>query len=449
MASTYLTKTFSTTGDRQKFTLSMWFKRGLVPIGNQAGTEGMLFNAYQDSGNQDQIWLQSNGTINYVRNNANAVTPSQMLRDPSAWYHVVFAGDTTQGSNADRLKVYINGTQAPIGQQDTIAQNSNFGAINNAQQYTFGRRNGSNDRYFDGSISHVHMIDGTAYDASAFGEIDSTTGQWKIKTSPSVTYGTNGFFILKDGNSVTDQSGNSNNFTVGGGTLTKTEDNPSNVFATGNNLIGRHTNGTNLVPALSNGNLTALADGSTWQIFKSTLGASSGKYYAEFKWISDSNTRYAYVGIYDEDNYAEKATGYPYMGDMANGYGYYSESGDYWNNSSSTSFGSSFNSSGDGIQGVAMDLDNSKLYFSKNGVWQGSGDPSNGTGGISITANRTYTFGLQIYAVGSIKYSVNFGNGYFGTTAVSSAGTNASGNGIFEYDVPTGFTALTTKGLNL
>ena len=43
----------------------------------------------------------------------------------------------------------------------------------------------------------------------------------------------------------------------------------------------------------------------------------------------------------------------------------------------------------------------------------------------------------------------NFGNGYFGTTAVASAGTNASGNGIFEYDVPTGYTALSTKGLNL
>ena len=90
---------------------------------------------------------------------------------------------------------------------------------------------GTSAYYFDGSMSHIHFIDGTAYDATAFGEYDAN-GVWKIKTSPSVTYGTNGFFILKDGNSVTDQSGNSNNFTVGGGTLTNTEDNPSNVFAT-------------------------------------------------------------------------------------------------------------------------------------------------------------------------------------------------------------------------
>ena len=105
-------------------------------------------------------------------------------------------------------------------------------------------------------MSHVHFIDGTAYDASAFGETDATTGEWKINTSPSVTYGNNGFFILKDGNSVTDQSGNSNNFTVGGGTLTKTEDNPSNVFATWNPLS--ICNGSILKSTFTNGNTSIL-----------------------------------------------------------------------------------------------------------------------------------------------------------------------------------------------
>ena len=82
-------------------------------------------------------------------------------------------------------------------------------------------------------MSHVHLCDGTySLSASDFGSTDSTTGEWKINTSPSVTYGTNGFFIMKDGNSVTDQSGNSNNFSVSNGTLTKTEDNPSNIFTT-------------------------------------------------------------------------------------------------------------------------------------------------------------------------------------------------------------------------
>ena len=81
-------------------------------------------------------------------------------------------------------------------------------------------------------MSHVHFTDGYAYDADTFGETDATTGEWKIKTAPSVTYGNNGYFILKDANGVTDQSGNSNNFTVGGGTLTTLQDCPDNNFAT-------------------------------------------------------------------------------------------------------------------------------------------------------------------------------------------------------------------------
>ena len=81
-------------------------------------------------------------------------------------------------------------------------------------------------------MSHVHFCDGYAYQASDFGSTDSTTGEWNINTAPNVQYGTNGFFVLKNGNSVTDQSGQSNNLTVGGGTLTNTEDNPSNNFAT-------------------------------------------------------------------------------------------------------------------------------------------------------------------------------------------------------------------------
>jgi hypothetical protein len=86
--------------------------------------------------------------------------------------------------------------------------------------------------YFDGSMSHFHFVMATALAPTVFGSTDSTTGEWKINTSPSFTYGNNGFTILKDGNTITDQSSNSNNFTLGGGTLTKTEDCPSNVFAT-------------------------------------------------------------------------------------------------------------------------------------------------------------------------------------------------------------------------
>ena len=98
-------------------------------------------------------------------------------------------------------------------------------------------------------MSHVHFCDGSALAPTVFGSTDSTTGEWKINTSPSFTYGTNGFTILKDGNTITDQSANSNNFTLSSGTLTKTEDCPSNVFATLNPLTSSNV-------TYSNGNLS-------------------------------------------------------------------------------------------------------------------------------------------------------------------------------------------------
>ena len=127
--------------------------------------------------------------------------------------------------------------------------------------------------------------------------------------------------------------------------------------------------------------------------------------------------------------------------------------GNYYNSGSGTSAGVTY-TAGD-IIGVALDCTNNKLYFSKNGTFILSGNPSTGANGISITAPASVTLGgyypSQTFWENSTSgtFSINFGNGYFGTTAVSSAGTNASSNGIFEYDVPANFTALSTKGLNL
>jgi len=98
-------------------------------------------------------------------------------------------------------------------------------------------------------------------------------------------------------------------------------------------------------------------------------------------------------------------------------------------------------------------MTNGFLYFSKNGTWQNSGNPESGASGTNAAyGSISSTIGSHAYDGSSTQtheYSFNFGQGYFGTTAVSSAGTNASGIGIFEYDVPNGFTALSTKGLNL
>jgi hypothetical protein len=101
------------------------------------------------------------------------------------------------------------------------------------------------------------------------------------------------------------------------------------------------------------------------------------------------------------------------------------------------------------IYGFAIDLDNQKMYGHMNGTYFHSGNPSAGSGGIDVSS--FYTVGEPLFpsfTVHNSNLEINFGNGYFGTTAVASAGSNASNIGIFEYDVPTGYTALSTKGLN-
>ena len=139
-----------------------------------------------------------------------------------------------------------------------------------------------------------------------------------------------------------------------------------------------------------------------------------------------------------------------YLGASNKGYGYLSNGNKQYNNSA-TSWGNTYTTND--IIGIAMDLDNHKLYFSKNGTFQESGDPTSGSTGTgaaySLATGVFYSFGGSSYHGGTNPvYDWNFGNGYFGTAAVASAGTNASGNGVFEFDVPAGYTALSTKGLN-
>ena len=437
MASTYLTRTTGSPTNSKKFTVSGWFKIFDT-------TENQFLQHYTDGSNREHMYFAS-GTFRWYCNDGGTtrvfVKPNMQFTDMAAFYHIVIACDTTQNTVSDRVKIYVNGSQ--ITSFDTATyppQNFDFLINSNNKLLAMGRYMGIDDYYYDGIISHFHFIDGTQYDATAFGETDTTTGEWKIKSAPSVTYGNNGYFILRDGNSVTDQSGNSNNFTVAGGTLTKTEDCPDNVFATLNPLAQTLSGIT-----YSNGNTVASMTGDVGQRQSiSTLGMPSGKFYMECKLqaIGSTGGSFPYVGIVAQEKYDSDM----YVG--GNGTGWH-PTGDIYNGGSNSSSGSTY-TTGD-IIGVAVDIDNSKLYWHKNGTYILSGNPSTGANGYDIsarTAEGVLGFGVSHWNNNGI-WQTNFGNGYFGTTAVSSAGTNASENGIFEYDVPAGFTALSTKGLNL
>ena len=442
MASTKLQRTFTTDhGNVYKWTYSFWVKRGSL------GSDQAMAAVTYSSSYQSRILFRSDDQLEVFdyRNNSYRVQKktNRKFRDTSAWYHIVVSNDNTQASADDRTKIYINGVQETSFSTNTQYDQNQKTSFNDDYPNYLGSY-GSGD-YLDGSMSHFHFIDGTAYAPTEFGETDATTGEWKIKTDVSVTYGTNGFFILKDGNSVTDQSGNSNNFTVGGGTLTKTEDSPSNVFATLNAL-------DNTSQTLSNGNTSGY--GVTNKAYRTTLGFQGGKYYWEAKCVTQ-NTYTMIVGLINETNISNGSYASGNIGTNANGWAYFMQSnqdnGKSWHNNT---LGSTYQtiSQGDILQ-IAVDGDAGKIWWGVNGTWVNSGNPANGTNAVftNVSTDQILFPSYSAYngSGGNPLISFNFGNGTFGTTAISSAGTNASGNGIFEYDVPTGFTALSTKGLNL
>ena len=432
MANTYLTRT-PTTENINKLTLSCWVKRGSISNNSQRifsnPSSEYLFHRFETN-DQFRFTIVVDGSETSIRTN-------RVFRDTSAWYHIVVRWDTTQATEADRIKLWVNGVQETSFNLATYpALNSSSDMFNSGTAFEIGRYSTGNNEYFDGSMSHLHCCSGYAYDASAFGQFDAN-GVWTINTSPSVTYGTNGFFILKNGNSVTDQSGNGNNFTVAGGTLTNTEDSPSNVFATLNPLV----NNAGEMMALTKGNLTceSTTTSPAWKLAVSTLGMTSGKYYWEVKF---DNVHNCYnTGIMGSNLLTANTSNI--MSQIGYTGFYNNDGGEFRVDNTDTTVDYGLYNTGD-IMGIACDMDNYTIAFYKNGVSHVSSQSISTTG-------RDIVFPCSIHyqTNGGVQASYNFGNGYFGTTAISSAGTNASGNGIFEYDVPTGYTALSTKGLNL
>ena len=439
MASTYLSKTYGSDGNRKTMTFSFWIKRGNL---STAQYPMSIF----DSGSGNQADMRFAATTDVFRMYATGTdaTPrvhlvtDRVFRDTSAWYHIVWEIDTTQATASDRVKLYVNGVQeTSFSTEDYPPQNTDLrwngtsGSTGGVNQ--IGAINGGN--FIDGYMAHFHFIDGTAYDASTFGETDATTGIWKPKTAPSVTYGTNGFFLKFENSAAfgTDSSGNSNNWTVNG-TMTQTIDTPSNVFATYNPLLP-------VTVTFSNGNLTGVTS-SNWECSASTIPVTKGKWYCEINVVAIA-TGTVLIGVEDVDliNVWQNQ----YVGISANGWGYWSSGGQKYNNNTFSAYGASY-TVGD-IIGIALDMDNKYVYFSKNGVFQNSGDPTSGasgTGGLALSGTE-YVFVAS--ALGG-TLSANFGNGYFGTTAVSSAENPDDGIGIFEYAVPTGYKALCTKSIN-
>ena len=435
MATASLERTTSTAPTlTTKATISYWCKRGRMSGWNNGAIAGG-----HDSGNTannnwqcgfidtDKFYLWNNGV------SMNLVS-TRRARDTNAWYHVVWSLDSTQGTAADRAKLYVNGEQVTVFDTSNYpTQNGLFDMARNGNSFRVGKyiNTSGNNYYFDGQLAHFHFVDGTAYPASTFGETDATTGIWKPKASPSgVSYGTNGFFLRFDNsaNMGLDSSGQSNNWTTSG-TIIQNKDTPSNVFNTLSPIdipiAGTSTAGT--LPTLSNANTSITNSNSAFREIRSNIYVTKGKYYFEAKPTRIGGSGAFQVGVQLRNYSSGSGERRAYQN---NGYKY---------TPGSASYGASY--AANDVVGVALNLTDGEITFYKNGVSQGVA----ATDMLSGMDNIGWTAAASCYDADA---HFNFGNGYFGTTAVSSAQNPDDGIGIFEYDPPTGYKALCTKSIN-
>ena len=437
---TILQRTLSSSGNRRTFTWSGWVKRSKP---SSSGQEAIFSSTTEvSSGNsntymtfyQDKIYINS---YNYP-STAYSITTTQVFRDPSAWYHIVWAVDTTQSTSSNRIKLYINGEQVTSFSTASYPSQNYEGLINSSSyKMTIGRAfpSLSNNSPVNGYIAEVNFIDGFQYDPSYFGKTDPVTGQWNPKKYTG-SYGTNGFYLNFSDNSGTsattlgkDSSGNGNNFTpnnfsvaagVGNDSL---EDSPTNNFCTMNPLDTHRTNTT-----LAEGNLKYTHSSNNFAPGRGTFAVKTGKWYFEFT-KGSGLVQAGFANTTHKIDYNGGDVGLNSSGSNPCGIAY--DSRGIWYGYTGTAPSSIAN---DDIIGVAFDADNFKFYFHKNGTYYGSGDPSTDTNGIQPNASNTVTKTDDMLFAPYFNGANGNGNINFGQRP-------------FSYSIPTGYKKLNSANL--
>jgi hypothetical protein len=449
--SAYLSRTPASAGDRKTWTWSGWVKRGTL------GTAQWVFDAFTDANNFTAFFFNADDTfgIQYLNGATTKLLKytTQVFRDPSAWYHIVISVDTTQITPVFNL--YVNGTQVTAfgTNTNTVTQNTDLD-VNNTVAHNIGRYGGSGN-YLAAYSTEINFIDGQALTPTSFGETNETTGVWSPKrfSGPwNVGTGVNGFYLnFSDNSDVTaatlgaDDSGNGNNWTPSGFSVTAGAGNDSLVdtptqygtdtgaggevrgnYATFNVLASPQLAGQYVV---SNGNLDITPTGasSTFNSYAPATIAlpSSDKYYFEYTCTNaDGSQRRDVIGL------AQTTASGIWLGNTGS-IGYDCFEGKVNNNGSNIATYASWDN-GD-IVSVAVDCATGYVWFAKNGAWQ-AGSPSAGTGATATLSNiSTYAFAIGTRAAGSagftVKGSVNFGQR------------------PFAYTAPSGFKALVTTNL--
>jgi hypothetical protein len=457
--------------NRKTFTVSLWFKRTELGVdqevwhgGRNGQTTVMGILSYSSA--DDNLWVDVGGGTGNTSTLYRSFT-TRKIRDTSAWYHFVLAVDTTQATEANRMKVWLNGEEVTDWAQHQIPAQDFQCALEYGTDMAWGGFRPTNVTLFSGYLAECHYLDGVTKVQTDFGEFDEDSGIWKPKAYTG-TYGNNGCYMKYDDSSAlgADSSGNGNTFTlVNIAAADQATDTPTNNFATLNPI---HVYSNSALPTISHGatKLTT-TNQAWWTTAVANMAITSGKWYFEAR-SATSSTHLSAIGYGDEadienwgiDRNANRqchvgrthsggvqTKSYAYIGSDTEGASY----GRIFPNGTSPS--TRVNYIYTDVIGVAIDADNGYAYWHKNGTYINSGDPtsgSSGTGGYAVPSG-TGTNGTLIPAVGAYWHisvgviEVNFGG--YTEMSISSAASDANGYGTFEHAPPSGYYALCTKNL--
>ena len=453
MASTKLTRTNGTATNGQKMTFSTWFK-----IGTQTNQQSLLASV-TGSGPATDLKIMNAATHNNVfrfecitvEGSTIDLKLNRSLRDPSAYYHLVIAVDTTQTTASNRTKIYINGVQeTSFATEQYPAEDANT-AVNQTVEHNVGD-DVSDSGFFNGYMAEVVFINNAQLAPTSFGEFDEDSGIWKPINVSDLTFGTNGFYLKfkqvgtsqNSSGMGADTSGEDNHFAVNNLTaVDQSTDTCTNNFATLNPSNVPVAN----KPTFAEGNLKTTS-GTTGQAYmgSATIGVASGKWYAEMK-VKVIDSMIGGVSA----NVSEDARDSTYPGQQDDSVGILFASGNKYIDDNGTTHGDAFNAND--ILMIALDLDNNNVYFGRNGNWfdgSGNADESNPNSALALTAPQYTQDGFYFFSVGDGGGSAaaaaewNFGSPMY---AISSSNADADGHGNFEYAVPSGYFALNTKNL--
>ena len=449
----YLYKANDSGTNRKTFTVSMWFKRtelsnDYMQLWQGGDSGGATRLGFYGGTPKEAIWVDLSSGGTYKRSYS-----TQVLRDTSAWYHVVLAVDTTQAVEANRMLVWLNGVNLTSWSQQQIpAQNFDLSLLAGGVM----KWGAYDNTYYKmcGYIADCHYLDGVTAQNSDFGEVDEDSGIWKpIKYTG--TYGGNGCYLKFDDSSDlgADSSGNGNDFTLNNiSAADQATDTPTNNFATGNPLVYFSNPPMTTFNAISEGATQFKKGANGWETMTSSIAVTSGKWYIEIQNISVPDS--AMMGITPADSvliFLGGRVSY-HMGASSGdgGVAQYGQNGTLYKEGVGITYSPSPTwVGGTTVQGIALDMDNGKVYFAKDNTWMNNGDPtsgSTGTGAVDIPdyTTKPYVFGYSLYA--NNHYGrMNFGG--YTSGSISSAASDANGYGTFEYAPPTGYYALCTKNL--